>query len=492
MNIGIIGAGATGLTAAYYLSKDGHNVTVIEAENYYGGIASAVEIGATRLERFYHHIFTGDNEIIDLVNELGLTGKLKWYSPRNAIFTDNKLYPFTTPFDLATYPAIPLAQRIKLGLLVLKAGRLKDWAKLEDTSAAEWITLKAGAKAYEKLWGPLLESKFDADAADISAVWLWNKLKLRGSSRGKRLGREMLGYMDGSFAILYDELVKRIENTGGSVILNSEVVSLEPEDDGRIRVLTSQSEYIFDKVLATTAPQILDEIAGRYLASEYREMISKISYKANICVVLELSKPLSPFYWVTVAEKNFPFVLLMEHTSLVPIDSYGSNIVYLSRYVDIANPLCSRDVREVADIFIKGVSAIFPSFNPADIKNMHVYRTRYAQPVVVRNYSKVIPPFQTPIRNLYLSCMAQIYPEDRGQNHAVRMGREAALLLDGRPGESRPEFEELPSESCIEFEDRPGESCTKFEECPVEPCAKSGEHLCEQFTNAHAGKEERK
>ena len=134
----------------------------------------------------------------------------------------------------------------------------------------------------------------------------------------------------------------------------------------------------------------------------------------------------------------------------------------------------------------------FSSFNPADIKNMHVYRTRYAQPVVVRNYSKVIPPFQTPIRNLYLSCMAQIYPEDRGQNHAVRMGREAALLLDGRPGESRPEFEELPSESCIEFEDRPGESCTKFEECPVEPCAKSGEHLCEQFTNAHAGKEERK
>ena len=276
---------------------------------------------------------------------------------------------------------------------------------------------------------------------------------------------------------MYDELVKRIENTGGRVFLNNKVVSLEPEDDGRIRVLTSQSEYIFDKVLATTAPQILDEIAGRHLVSEYREMISKITYKANICVVLELSKPLSPFYWVTVAEKDFPFVLLMEHTSLVPIDGYGSIIVYLSRYVDIANPLYSRDDREVADLFIRGVAAIFPSFNPADIKNTHVYRTRYAQPVVVRNYSKVIPPFQTPIRNLFLSCMAQIYPEDRGQNHAVRVGREAALLLGGRQGESRAKSDQRPGESYPEFEEFPanpalirgtlGEPCNGLKECPL-------------------------
>ena len=182
MNIGIIGAGATGLTAAYYLSKDGHNVTVMEAENYYGGIASAVEIGATRLERFYHHIFTGDNEIIDLVNELGLAGKLRWYSPRNAIFTDNRLYPFTTPFDLATYPAIPLAQRVKLGLLVLKAGRLQGLGQTRGYKRRRMDNPQGRGEGIRKALGAPARVKFDADAADISAVWLWNKLKLRGSS----------------------------------------------------------------------------------------------------------------------------------------------------------------------------------------------------------------------------------------------------------------------------------------------------------------------
>ena len=42
------------------------------------------------------------------------------------------------------------------------------------------------------------------------------------------------------------------------------------------------------------------------------------------------------------------------------------------------------------------------------------------------NYSKLLPPLQTPVPGLYSACMAQIYPEDRGQNYAIRIGREAA------------------------------------------------------------------
>ena len=73
MKIGVIGGGLTGLTAAYELAKEGHEVVLFEREAYLGGQASTFEVAGARLERYYHHIFTGDKDIIALIEELGLT-----------------------------------------------------------------------------------------------------------------------------------------------------------------------------------------------------------------------------------------------------------------------------------------------------------------------------------------------------------------------------------------------------------------------------------
>ncbi|HWC63552.1 MAG TPA: hypothetical protein VG501_08010, partial [Rhizomicrobium sp.] len=53
-----------------------------------------------------------------------------------------------------------------------------------------------------------------------------------------------------------------------------------------------------------------------------------------------------------------------------------------------------------------------------------------------RNYSRDVPGFDTPLKNCHLSNMAQIYPEDRGTNYAIREGFKAAALLGGAPGRS--------------------------------------------------------
>jgi hypothetical protein len=58
-----------------------------------------------------------------------------------------------------------------------------------------------------------------------------------------------------------------------------------------------------------------------------------------------------------------------------------------------------------------------------------VWRARYSQPIVVRHYSSLIPPFETPLPGLYISSMAQVYPEDRGTNYAIREGRAAGRRI---------------------------------------------------------------
>jgi len=165
------------------------------------------------------------------------------------------------------------------------------------------------------------------------------------------------------------------------------------------------------------------------LPEEYSEKLSKVKYKANICMILELSEKLSDYYWVTIAEKDFPFVLLIEHTNLVADNDYKSHVVYLSRYLDKKNEFYSLTDEEIQREFVKYLKIMFPNWDESKIKRVHINRTDYAQPVIVQQYSKILPEIATPVENLYLASMAQIYPEDRGQNYSVRLGKQVANMI---------------------------------------------------------------
>lgn len=428
VKICITGAGATGLTAAYKLAAQGFDVTVLEKDKRPGGLVGATPVGATKLDDFYHHIFTNDVEITGLVDELGLSPLMKWAAPKNGIYIEGKLRPFTSPLDLLKFNVMPLASRISTGLLVLKARAVKNWKDFENINAKDWLIKNAGAPSYDKLWSPLLKSKFGNDADSVSAVWIWNKFKLRGSSRGKNISSEMLGYMEGSFSLLYDKLVERITSLGGKVCFDEEVRQISRSDNGDYEVLSTKRTERFDIVLAATSPSILAQLAPG-LPDDYRKSISDIRYKSDICIMLELKEKLSPYYWITVAEKDSPFVLVIEHTNLFPDGRYGSNIVYLSRYLDEKDELYKATDDEIETLFIDTLSGMFPAFNKAAVKACHVSRARYAQPVVTLGYSKIKPEYASPFKNLYLASMAQIYPEDRGQNYAIKSGIEVAEVI---------------------------------------------------------------
>ncbi len=429
MKIGIVGAGATGLMAGYKLAQKGHEITVFEAKEKVGGLVSTVNVGGEPLEEYYHHIFTNDTEVVDAINELGLENSLKWISPKSGLFINSKLYPFATPIDLIKFSEIPFIERVLLGLLVVRSKFVKDWKSLENITAREWVEKYAGKNAYSKFWGPLLQSKFDIDADKICAVWLWNKFKLRGSTRSNKTSKEMFGYLEGSFGLIYKRLAEEIEKRGGLVLTNAIVTAIAQNTNGSIKVQAGIEKYDFDKVIFTPGPSNLIEM-GVEFPEEYKEKVDSIKYKSNICLMLELKRSISPYYWVTVAEKNSPFVLMIEHTNLMPRDKYGSNIIYLSRYLDQTNSLYSDSDDKIFSLFFKGLKKMFPSVKKSDVKGYRIFKSRFAQPVVFKKYSDSLLPFETPISNLYIANMSQIYPEDRGQNYSLRLGKTIADVVD--------------------------------------------------------------
>ena len=436
MRIGIIGAGATGLTAGYRLACAGHAVTLIEKRAEAGGLAGTLPVGEEPLEKIYHHIFTSDRHILQLLDEFDLSRDLSWNSPKSGIFMNGRIAPFSSPVDLIRFRELSFFHRISLGLLVLRARFIRDWKAMEPIRARTWIERHAGRKVYETLWGPLLRSKFDKDADDVSAVWIWNKFKLRGSTRAKGVSSEAFGYLGGSFGRLYERLSAEIIKHNGAFVFGAEATGVTQQADGSLRVQCPEgpsskasTDLVFDKVLFTGAPEQFEPIAANLLTEDERNRCKASRYKANLCVLLELPESLSPYYWLTIADETVPFVLVIEHTNMIRNKRYGAHVVYLSRYLDADNPLFTASDDDILAQFLSGLETVFPQFSKASVKGARVFRERYSQPVVGLNYGNGMPPVQTSVPNLYLASMAQIYPEDRGQNYAIRFGEEMAKRM---------------------------------------------------------------
>ncbi len=431
----VIGAGVTGLTAAYRLVRAGYQVTVVEQNPEPGGMLSSFQVGGSRLEHIYHHVFTSDRYVLDLAGELGLLQEIEWFEPRDALYGGGRLYPFSGPLDLLRCRLMPFTDRIRTGLTVLRARALRDYTVIEDQTASEWLRRQGGEKAYEALWKPLLRSKFDSDADEVSAVWIWNKFKLRGGSRKGGSGSETLGYMKGSFGRMIDRLVERITDGGGSVLTRYTALNISRREDGGYAVTCILEDcnartLPCDAVVACLAGRQFVNIAGAlHLPAEYTQRAANVQHKANICLTLRLRDPLSRYYWTTICD-DLPFVVVVEHTNMTGTEQYDGTVLYLSRYLNISNPLWTSNDDEVFRLFCGELGRLGPGFSADSVIEWRVKRTRYAQPVIPRGYSRHLAGIDTPEPGVKLAGLAQIYPEDRGVNYAIRLAGQAADAVE--------------------------------------------------------------
>lgn len=422
----IIGAGYAGLSAAFDLANAGCQVAIYEQDSSIGGLAGTFELSpGVRVEKFYHHWFTSDTDILGLIDQLGLGHLKQYHSSNTGLYFTNSIFRLASPLDLLSFPGIPFIDRIRTGLMALAARRINDWGPLEEISAEEWLVKLGGRKAYDAIWKPLMQGKFGSEASNVSAVWMWNKLKLRGSSRNKK-GGESLVYFGGGFGALTDGIKAALEKVGVKIVLSAGVKGIVSENGRVVGIEANGGLERADAVLCTTPLPVFLKLCSD-LPADYTAQAEKIRFLGNSCLVLRLSRSLSSTYWLNVADPTFPFVGIIEHTNLDAKENYGGDhIVYLSKYLPTSDALFSFTPEQMLDYCVPFIQRIFPEFSRDWILSHHVWKAHYSQPVITKGYSKLIPEFKTPIDNLWLCTMAQVYPEDRGTNYAVRYGRRVA------------------------------------------------------------------
>ena len=427
----IIGAGFSGLTLGLRLVEAGKSVVIVESDRQVGGLAADFKLSNNHnLERFYHHWFNNDYEINKIVRDLGLIKHLKEYPSNTGMYFNKTIWKLSSPIDLLRFKVLSLPDRIRLGLVTLLVRRVKDWKAIEGKSIREWLEPLCGKKVYKNVWAPLVNAKFSIYKEDVSAAWMWKKIALRGSTR-HRNGRETLLYIDGGFGRLAKSIAKRFCDLGGEIVCEEKILELVTSGDFVVAVKSSsQRDYHPTEIIFTGAPEQLASIMRNCGKTNWLERLNSIKYLANICLVLLLDRSLSKTYWLNVNDPGFPFVGVIEHTNLVSSKDYGSlHVVYLSRYISSHDA----DFKLADDSYfekcVQSLMEMFPNFKKSWIKEHYIWRAPFAQPIVTKNYSEIIPTKVTPFRNLYLNSMAQIYPEDRGTNYAIKSAESLTKVL---------------------------------------------------------------
>nr|MBM3180804.1 NAD(P)/FAD-dependent oxidoreductase [Chloroflexota bacterium] len=425
MKIAIIGAGYGGMAAAYDLKKAGHDVTIFESADYVGGLASGFKEPHWNwsVEKFYHHWFQSDSEMLELIRELGWEDKVRFPRPQTVMLYKNKWYPFDSIFKMALFPGLGWGiNKIRFGFVGLFLRLTNNWRALEKVTADAWMMKWAGKTVYEQMWKPLLIGKFGPYYKDVNMAWMWARIKARTTR---------LGTFEGGFQKFADLFAEKLRESGVGIRFGVKVDSIKQEQAG-LSVRSDGESESFDKVLVTTSPNLMARFCPD-LPEKYLEGLLGLKSMGAVVMTLALKYPLSKdgYYWFNVPkDEGYPFLALVEHTNFVPKENFGGDhIVYAGDYLELGHEYFSMNDDELLERFIPAFQKFNPEFSREWVRKIWVSKTNYAQPVPLVNHSKNVPAIRTPIEGLFFASMSQVYPWDRGTNFAVEIGRRAARMM---------------------------------------------------------------
>ena len=425
--VAILGAGMAGMAAAYDLARAGHQVTIFEAADHTGGLASGFKEPHWdwSVEKYYHHWFQTDRHILGLIDELGWKDHVLFPRPYTVMYYQGKFYPFDSILAALKFPGLGWGvNKLRFGLVGLYLRLTPNWQPLERSTVEAWMRKWAGDAVYELMWQPLMIGKFgERYAGQVNMAWMWARLKARTTR---------LGTFQGGFQAFADALAGRLRQMGVDIRLSTPIEKIESLHGGAIQLATTAGWQPFDQCLATTSPGLLARLVPA-LSASYLQGLLELKSMGAVVMVLALKQRLSQegYYWYNLPKSaGFPFLALVEHTNFLSPEYFGGDhIVYAGDYLETDHEYFSLSKDELLERFLPTLPRFNPAFKPDWVRNAWCFRTAYAQPVPLLNHSRNIPPIQTPISGLYFASMSQVYPWDRGTNFAVEIGRKAASLM---------------------------------------------------------------
>lgn len=441
MKIAIVGGGIMGVSLGYYLTQKGARVEVFEASPDLGGLANQILLqDGTVVDRFHHAILASDSHLRQLCDDLKVSDQLRLKEMRMGFYHQGEIHPINGIFDFMRFPPLGWMDLLRLSFAMLYAQHLRDWRRLEEISAEEWLLRLCGRQTFENIWCPMLRAKYGEGFDSIPATYIWSRLLRMKSTLGVLAQKEKVGHLIGGHLKLIKAMAKSIKRAGGKIHLGNPVQEIMIEN-GRAWGLRFGNKAIpYDAVVASIpVPLYRRLIPDAY--SSYHGFLDKIEYVGIIAPLLILDRPLSGYWTINITDDRFSYTCVIETTTYIdPQFVGGHHLVYMPKFTASDSWWQQLSDDEIRTIWLYELEAMFPSFDRSWIRYFPVHRERYVEPLHRLDGADHIPSIKTPVENLYFTTTAQIYPQLTNCESISRHARRAAqIILDEQRHSYQPQ-----------------------------------------------------
>lgn len=420
------------MTLAHRLAQAGQRVTLFEAANHLGGLASAWQLGEVTWDRHYHVTLLSDVRVRALLEELGLEREMRWVETRTGFYTDEHLYSMSNTLEFLRFPPLRMTDKLRLGATIFYASRVRDWKKLESVLVADWLRRLSGRRTFERMWLPLLRSKLGENYKQTSAAFIWATIARMYAARRTGLKKEMFGYVPGGYARILKRFGEKLCEEGVKINLNSVIRKVEAASDSgegvRLEFADGALEE-FDRVVLTVPAPVAARVCVELPVDESARL-GDIQYQGIVCASLLLKEPLAGFYVTNITDQEIPFTAVIEMSALVDREQFGGHaLVYLPKYVAPDDPIFDLTDDEVQEKFLSALARMYPNFKRSDVRAFRVSRVRHVFPIPTLHYSDKLPAPQTSMSGVFILNSAHIVNGTLNVNETVQLAENALPQL---------------------------------------------------------------
>ncbi len=436
--VGIVGGGVLGTTLALRLAEAGAQVTVLERGPSLGGLAGTMDFGGHQVDRFYHVITPADQRMIAMAEELGLGEELRFKPVAAGFFADGEMHDFNGVADLLRFAPLSPVARLRLGWFVAQCQLRSSYQALDRIPLEAWLRRHCGSEVVERIWKPLLASRFDGDPSGLPATYLWARTRRMSGAREKGSGGEQMGHIIGGHQRLIDAMAARARELGVETRTEAPVSGLTVDDEGTVTGVELGEENLeFDLTIPTLQPPAL-----RFLLPErHQGLLAPYPQRwlGVVCLILKVPRSLLPYYAVNITEPT-PVTSAVETTQVLGTDhTDGHHLVYMPKYCAPDAPEQSEDDASVYRRFTDYLARLSPGFRREEVVDWTVQRAKLVEPVHRLGEGHGIAPVWPGVDGLALASNAQIYPYLLNGDSVIGFGETVAaevaerLQLDGEP-----------------------------------------------------------
>lgn len=423
--VAVIGAGPMGLAAAYELAKQGKQVDVYEYDDRIGGMSAHFDFNGMNIERYYHFVCGQDHPLFELMDELNMRDKLHWVDTKMGYYYNGQLHKWGDPFSLLKFPHLDIISKLRYGAHMFFSSRRKKehWRDLDSIDAVNWLQKGGGLKSYKVLWERLFKLKFHHYTDNLSAAWIWARIRRMGQSR-RSIFQEQLGYIEDGSETLLNRLQAEIEAKGGRVLLNTPVQEVISDNHKVTAIKVDDNEVKYEQVISTIPLQYVPHIIPQ-LPDEHLRQYKQVENIGVVCLLFKLKKAVTPNFWLNISDENFEIPGIIEMSNLRPLSEHT---VYVPYYM----PQSLEKFKWGDEQFAAEAKAYIKKLNPDltedDFIDINVSRYAFAQPICQPDFAHHLPPMRSAINGLFIADTSYYYPEDRSISESIHLGKQLAEM----------------------------------------------------------------